>query len=111
VFLPTSAKSTNKNPNEAALVHGTIQAAVLKGDPKCPDICVLSFYDSKDLYLMSMACTTMKWVEKERQVFDQTQQKMIMMKFWRQQMIDNYNNFMNKVDQADQICSQYCIDH
>lgn len=110
--VPTCVfQETKKNPNEAALVRGTIKAAVLEGDPKCPDVCVLSFYDSKDVYLMSTACSTLKWVEKERRVFDKTQQKMVKMKFLRHQMIDDYNNFMNKVDQADQLRNQYRCDH
>jgi hypothetical protein len=36
-----------KNPNEAALVCGTVKSAVIEGDSKCPHVCVLSFYDSK----------------------------------------------------------------
>jgi hypothetical protein len=53
----------------------------------------------------------MKWVEKERRVFDKMQQKMVKMKYLRHQMIDDYNNFMNKVDQADQLRNQYRCDH
>jgi len=104
-------QETRKNPNEAALVRGTIKAAVLEGDPKCPNVCVLSFYDNKDVYIMSTSCTEMKWVEKTPKVFHKETQKMVQFKYLRHQLIDDYNNFMNKVDQADQLRSAYRCDH
>ncbi len=51
-----------KNQKEVDKVRGTIKAAVLKGDPSCPSICCMSYYDSKDVYLMSIAATEIKWV-------------------------------------------------
>jgi hypothetical protein len=43
--------------------------------------------------------------------FHKATQKMVEFKYLRHQLIDDYNNFMNKVDQADQLQSAYHCDH
>ena len=91
-------------------MRGTIKAAVLEGDPKCPDVIVLSFYDSKDVYFMSTSCTTMKWIEKELKNYDKEQQKMVSMKFYCHEIVNDYNYGINIVDRADQIRSSYRFD-
>ena len=60
---------------------------------------------------MSTSATEIKWVQKERSVFNKEEQKMVRMKFLRPKIVDNYNNGMNRVDQANQLCSSYHFDH
>jgi hypothetical protein len=98
-----------KNAKEADKVRGTIKAAVLD-DPECPAIVCMSFYDAKDVYFMSTSATEIKWVEKEWRVYNKEAQKVVSMKFLRPKMVDDYNNGMNKVDQADQLRSSYRFD-
>jgi hypothetical protein len=104
-------QETKKNLAEAALVRRTIKAAVLEGSPSCPKVCFLSFYENKDVYIMSTSCTEMKWEEKTRKVYNKETKKVVDFKYLHHQMIDDYNNFMNKVDQADQLWSTYRCDH
>jgi len=59
---------------------------------------------------MSTSATEIKWVEKERRVYNKEAQKVVSMKFLRPKMVDDYNNGMNKVDQADQLRSSYRFD-
>ncbi len=70
----------------------------------------MSFYDAKDVYFMSTSATEIKWAEKERHVYNKEAQKVVSMKFLRPKIVDNYNNGMNKVDQADQLRSSYGFD-
>jgi hypothetical protein len=42
-----------KNKNSAALVRGTTKAAVLEGDPECPNIVAFSVYDQKPVNFLS----------------------------------------------------------
>ena len=107
---PMALQETKKNPKKAELVRGTIKAAVLEGDPKSLDVIVLSFYDSKDVYFMSTSCTTMKWIEKERKIYDKEQQKMVSMNFHRHEIANDYNYGMNSVNRAEQICGSYRFD-
>lgn len=70
-----------KNAKEADKVRGTIKAAVLEGDLACPNIVCMSYYDAKDVYFMSTAATEITWVEKERNVYNKEEQKVVKMKF------------------------------
>ena len=40
-------------------VRGTVRAAVLQGDTGCPNLVVLSIYDTKLVHFLSMACTSL----------------------------------------------------
>jgi hypothetical protein len=83
----------------------------MEGNPECPNICCISYYDSKDVYFMSTSATEIRWVQKERRVFNKDSQKVVRMKFMQPNIVDNYNNGMNKVDQVDQLRSTYRFDH
>ena len=107
---PCVLQEFQKNQKEADKVRGTIKAAVFEGDPSCPSIICMSYYDAKDVYFMSTAATEIKWVEKERKVYNKEAQKLVRMKFLRPKIVDDYNNGMNKVDQADQLRGSYRCD-
>jgi hypothetical protein len=100
---------TKKEDIEAA--RGTLKAAILKGDNNCPDLCVISYYDSKVVYLMSVANQSLGWKVKDRKVFDKSKNKLVKIQFLRHTMIDDYNNGMNHVDRADQLRGNYRFDH
>jgi len=54
--VPSCVLQEDKNRKEdIKAARGTLKAAILKGDPICPGLCVISYYDSKVGYLMSTA--------------------------------------------------------
>jgi len=107
---PCVLQEFQKNQKEADKVRGTVKAAVFEGDPSCPSICCVSYYNAKDVYFMSTAATELKWVEKKRRVNNKEAKKLVTMKFLWPKIVDDYNNGMNKVDQADQLRSTYPCD-
>ena len=100
-----------KNSKEQEKVRGATKAAVLEGDPECPNLVAFSVYDTKPVHFLSMSCTSLKWREKERRVFDQGECRNIIMKFLCAEVNDDYNNGMNNVDIADQLHGTYHFDH
>ena len=56
--------------------RGTLKAAMLQGDPNCPDLVAMSVYDSKPVHFISMSCESIKWIEKKRQVWNQAEREM-----------------------------------
>jgi len=99
-----------KNVKEAEKARGTTKAAVLEGDPECPNMVAFSVYDTKPVHFLTMAATNLKWVEKCKRIFDKVDQRNVNHKFLRCQVIDEYNNGMNGVDVADQLRGSYRID-
>jgi hypothetical protein len=91
--------------------RGTLKAAILRGNPVCPDLCIISYYDSKVVYLISTANHYISWHIKDQKVFDKTKKKVVKIQFLRHEMIDDYNNGMNHVDHADQLCGTYHFSH
>ena len=45
--------------------RGTLEAAVLTGDPKCKYLVVVSLYDTKPVYLLLNDCEKIQWTKKE----------------------------------------------
>ena len=60
---------------------------------------------------MSVACEWIKWIKKDRKLFDKTQQKMVAALFYQFNVIDYYNHFKGNVDTADQLKGSYLFDH
>jgi hypothetical protein len=50
-------------------VHGTVKAAVLEGDPGCPNLIASSVYDAKPVHYLSMVSSNIEWIVNTRQVF------------------------------------------
>ena len=86
---------------------GTVKCAILTGDPSCKDFVAVSFYDSKPVYFISTACNNVKWVKKQRKLWHQEKGKKVTVPFFRLNIVDEYNNGMGDVDQADQLRLQY----
>jgi hypothetical protein len=83
--------------------------AVLKGDAVCNDMVAVSIYDTKPVYMLSMACDKVGWVKKEKKVYD-SEKKVVKMPFYWLNLIDFYNHNMGNVDMADQLWNHYRYD-
>ena len=57
-----------KNPKMQYTVRGTVKAAVLEGDPSCPNLVATSVYDSKLVHMLSMTCQELKWNRQEKPI-------------------------------------------
>jgi len=106
----TVQQELNKK-NEIEKVRGTVMGAKLVGDSGCPDLLAVSVYDTKPVHFLSMACDSVKWIEKSRRVYDKSSKKMVDSKFLRLNINDDYNNGMGDVDIADQLRFCYRFDH
>jgi hypothetical protein len=93
-----------------ATTRGTVKAAVLKGDPDCPDLVAVSVYDTKPVHFISMVTDCIKWVTKSRKVWNKALGAMEAIEFLRLNVNDNYNGEMNDVDNADHLRTIYRFD-
>jgi hypothetical protein len=110
--LPQSIIQAPQTSRKAAMsVRGTVKAAVLLGDMQCPALLATSVYDTKPVHFLSTVCEKIKWMVKERQVFNVDTRKMETMRFLRLEQNDFYNNSMGDVDVSDQLRNQYRFDH
>ena len=51
-------------------VQGTVKATKLEGDPDCPCLIASSIYDAKPVHYLSMITDVIKWIVKERPVYN-----------------------------------------
>jgi hypothetical protein len=70
-----------KNQKDAEKVTGLTKAAVLEGEESCPNLVAFIVYDTKPVLFLSVSCTSLKWVEKVKLVFDKKTEKHIQMMF------------------------------
>ena len=49
---------------------GTTKAAVIQGDPRCPNIVASIVYDTKNGHYISIVSSDLKWVVTEKYVFN-----------------------------------------
>lgn len=110
--LPSSVVQEEKiNKSDQLKVKGTVKAAVLKGDPMCPDLLAVSVYDTKPVHFLTMVAERIEWITKERKVYNPLTNTTEIVKFLRLNVNDDYNNDMGHVDVADQLRNQYRFDH
>ena len=110
--LPSSVLQQEvQNKAEQDKVRGTVLAAELVGDSKCPSLVAVSVYDTKPVHFLSMKAQSIKWEEKSRQVYDRSKGEMTTMKFLRLNVNDDYNYGMGGADIADQLRGSYRFDH
>ena len=110
--LPSSVLQqpiTNKKEQMAA--RGTVKAAVLKGDAECPNLVATSVYDTKPVHFLSTVCESIKWIVKERPVFNVDSGRVEKIWFLRLNVNDFYNHAMGNVDVSDQLRNTYRFDH
>ena len=79
--------------NQTAIeqVQGTVKAAKLEGDPDCPCLIASSVYDTKPVHYLSMITDVIKWIMKERPVYNADTKRVEMMRFLPLNQIDAYN--------------------
>ena len=99
-----------KNRKAQIGVRGTVKAAKLVGDPECPHLVASSVYDTSPVHYLSMVSDSIKWVPKERKVFNVDTNCVEKLVFLRLNQIDSYNNGMGDVDLADQLRGVYRLD-
>jgi Transposase IS4 len=100
-----------KNKKAQLAVRGTVKAAELVGDHECPGLLAVSVYDTKPVHFLSMASESIKWILKERAVYDPKREKNVPLKFLRLNINNDYNLDMGHVDLADQLRGNYRMDH
>ena len=100
-----------QNRTEQDKVRGTVLAAELKGDPKCPSLLTLSVYDTKPVHFLIMYAEKIFWDENKREVYDRETGKMKDIIFHRPNVNNDYNFGMGGADIADQIRGLYQFDH
>jgi hypothetical protein len=108
---PSIIQEAITNKKEQMKVRGTVKAAVLVGDVECPNVVATSVYDTKPVHFLSSVCESIKWIIKERLVFNVDTGRTEVLKFLRLDMNDFYNNSMGHVDVSDQLRNQYRFDH
>ena len=84
-----------------------MKAAVLEGDEGCPNLIASSVYDSKPVHYLSMISEEVKWIEKERVIYNIDMDEVEHIKFLRMGFIDMYNSTMGDVDLSDQLRGSY----
>jgi hypothetical protein len=100
-----------KNKKMQMLVRGTVKAAVLKGDPNCPNLVATSVYDTKPVHFLSTSCDLIRWIIKTREVYCVDTNKLETIRFLRLNINDVYNAGMGHVDGSDQLRNYYRMDH
>ena len=87
--------SYNKKKQQAI---STVKAGVIEGDPNCSGLVCCSIYDTKPVHFLTMASEEIKWITKERDVYDTKKNTKVSMEFYRTNLQDEYNYDMNKID-------------
>jgi hypothetical protein len=95
------------NAKKAEALKGRTTAARLIHSKDCPDLLAVCAYDNKPVHVLSMVSESVQWILKKRKVFHRESNAMRMMGYLRLNVIDEYNNFMNQTDVADQLRGQY----
>jgi hypothetical protein len=94
-----------------ATTRGTVKAAVLEGDPNCPNLVAVSVYDTKPVHFITMVSECIEWVTKSRKVWNAAIQSLVSVEFLRLNVNNNYNGEMNDVDISDHLRKIYEFNH
>jgi hypothetical protein len=110
--LPVCVLQEEKSSkNEQMKVRGTVKAAILKGDPDCPDLVATSVYGTKPVHFLSMSCSSIQWIIKTRLLYCVDTQTTEKLEFLRLNINDDYNKDIGHVDISDQLRNYYCFNH
>jgi hypothetical protein len=67
---PSIIQREEKNVKLAESLQGTTKAARLHNSDACPDLFMVSVYDTKPVHILSMAADCVEWIVKKRKVWD-----------------------------------------
>ena len=100
-----------RDKRQAHQHYGDIKAAVLQGDPLCPNLIAFSIYDVKPVYFLTTAAEKICWETNTQSVYDKAQRKMVKLHYYQSNIQNFYNFHMNSVDLADHLRSTYGFQH
>ena len=84
-----------------------MKAALLRGNKGCPNLVSYSVYDTKPVHFLSMVCQQLKWIVKEKPVFNVETGRVESLRFLIMNKINDYNNNMGHVDISYQLQNEY----
>lgn len=91
---------------------GQMKAAVLIDDDTCQNLLAAFVYDQKPVTILSSISESITWKVSTRKIYSHLASKDVDMQYLQLKIIDNYNNNVNSIDLADQMCTScYCCDH
>ena len=96
---------------EGGKLTGTTKAVILVGNDECPGMITFSVNNSKPVHFLSTAETEIKWITKDRKVYDYSIEDCMPVKYLCTNMQEMYDYGMNKIDLGDQYISRYRMDH
>ena len=76
-----------------------------------PNLVASSVYDTKPVHYLSMITSELKWIVKEKIVYNVDSGKTEILSFLRMNNIHTYNSTMGNVDIADQLRGSYRLDY
>ena len=82
---------------------------MLAGDPNCKYLVVVSLYDTKLVYLLSIIWENIQWKKKEQNLWNNEKGKKVDAPVYRLNLIDKYNMGMGNVDQAYHLRLQHRV--
>jgi len=104
---PSIIQREEKNVRLLESLRGTTKAARLHNYDVCPDLFVVSVYNTKPVHILSTAADCIGWIVKTWKVWDTTAQQRAIMKYLRLNVIEDYYHHMNSTDIADQLRGSY----
>eukprot|EP00957_Ditylum_brightwellii_P034792 2636970-Ditylum_brightwellii.AAC.1 len=97
---PSVIQEEKKRHDDQICACGTVKAAVLEGDPNCPQFVVCSVYNTKPVHFLSM-----------KQISNVDSGNTETTTFLHVNTIQSYNMTIGSVDLADQLCGKYHINN
>jgi hypothetical protein len=70
-----------KNKVQQEKVSCITKAAALTGDLEAQDLVAVSINDTKPVHFLCIACTSLRWMEKRKKVFNRESNKNVSMAF------------------------------
>ena len=71
----------------------------------------LSFYNNRPVCFMKNVCDTIQWETKQHNVWCKYINKIVYLKFYLLNIVDEYNTNMNNVELLDHLLDQYTIEN
>ncbi len=75
--VPPLVVQEEVNEKQAAAVHGTVKAAVLKNDRCLSNLIIASCYDQKSFYIILHSMLQVSWIKCSKQTWNHQRKKVI----------------------------------